>query len=52
MAVIKRTVRITRTWDVQVTAEYGDEDQDLLDKASAGTVSEAVETKNLLPQED
>lgn len=47
----KRIVRIQRTWDVEVTAEYGDDDQALIDKASPGTVATAEETRNLLPEE-
>jgi len=47
-----RTVRVTRTWDVKVTAEYGDTDDSLLEKAKAGTITEAVEQKNLLPESD
>lgn len=46
----ERIVRITRTWDVPVTAEYGDTDEALLEKASAGTVAAANETRNLLPE--
>lgn len=48
----ERTVRVTRSWDVKVKAEYGDDDQALLDKASAGTVAQAAEVKNLLPEGD
>ena len=45
----EKRVRITCTWDVPVAAEYGDTDQDLLDRAERGTLAEAVETKTLLP---
>lgn len=48
----ERMVRVIRIWDVPVTAEYGDDDQTLLDKAKAGTVAEATETYTLLPVAD
>ena len=44
-----RTVRVTRIWEVEVEAQYGDTDDDLLAKANAGTIAAASETKNLLP---
>lgn len=47
MAVTK-TVRITRIWDVQVPAEFGDDEAALLAKASAGSVAAATETRNLV----
>lgn len=46
-----RIVRITRVWDVTVTADYGDDDQTLLEKASPSTLANASETKNLLPED-
>lgn len=48
----ERVVRITRTWDVTVKAEYGDTDESLIEKAKAGAVTDAAEIKNLLPEED
>jgi len=48
----KRTVRVTRVWDVEVVADYGDDEQTLLEKASAGAIGKAVETKNLLPEDE
>lgn len=50
--MVERTVRITRTWDVKVTAEYGDTDENLLDKAKAGTIEDSKESRNLLPMEE
>jgi hypothetical protein len=47
--MVKRVVRITRTWEVEVDAEYGDSDADLLERAKPGTISEAKETRSLLP---
>lgn len=47
---VTRLVRVTRVWDVQVDAVYGDSDADLLAKASPGSAGAAVETKNLLPE--
>lgn len=49
---VERIVRVTRIWDVPVEAEYGDTEQSLLDKASAGTIADSIESKNLLPEED
>lgn len=31
---VKQTVRVIRTWDVEVDAEYGDTNEDLMDKVS------------------
>lgn len=42
------TVRITRTWDVKVAAEFGDTEETLLAKASPGTVAASTETRNLV----
>jgi hypothetical protein len=47
--VATRTVRVIRVWDVKVKADYGDDDQALLDKAQPEGKPE--ERRNLLPDE-
>jgi hypothetical protein len=42
------TVRVTRTWDVLVPADFGDDEAALLAKATAGTIAGATESKNLV----
>lgn len=48
----KRIVRVTRVWDIPVTAEYGDHDQSLMDKADPEASGNPVEHRTLLPHED
>ncbi len=46
----ERVVRIIRVWDVPVAAEYGDTDEALVEKASAGAAGDSSETKVILPE--
>lgn len=50
MPDVIRIVRVTRVWDVEVVAIYGDTDEDLIAKASPGTAAAATEVKNLIPE--
>ncbi|UTI65619.1 hypothetical protein NBH00_05260 [Paraconexibacter antarcticus] len=47
----ERTVRVSRTWDLKVTAEYGDTDETLVEKAVVTDADEPSETRNLLPED-
>jgi hypothetical protein len=46
----ERIIRITRTWDVVVAAEYGDDDDSLMAKAEPGLDADATETRNVMPE--
>jgi hypothetical protein len=46
-----RTVRITRTWDIEVEAEYGDTDEALIAKADTNGDDPDSEVRNLIPAE-
>jgi hypothetical protein len=46
----ERIVRIVRTWDVVVSAVYGDDDDSLIAKAAPGLDVDAAESRNLLPE--
>lgn len=48
---IERTVRVTRTWDIVVEADYGDTDETLLDKAVVEDNPEYTEQRNLIPED-
>lgn len=47
----EQLVRVIRTWDVPVEAEYGDTEASLLAKATVSN-ADATEVRVLLPQSD
>lgn len=50
----KRKVRVIRTWETEVDAEYGDYDEDLLSKVTEQYLDEAspsAETRVLIPDD-